>query len=102
MNQFQDTPITDLETGRTFLHRSYCGSPKEAADYARMTFTNPKLFAIGLAGQTPEPVVEAAQAYSEGWNQNNPEKKPGWTIQNLDPTLQTATETKATVQTELF
>ena len=102
MNSFQDTPITILATGHTFLHRSYCASPKEAADFARLTFTNPAVFAVGQAGDA----AVAALEYSEGWNQSNPEKKPGWTLQNLNPTFQTATtettETEATVQTELF
>ena len=41
MNVFQDTPITDRETGHTFMHRSYCASPEEAAAYARLTFSQP-------------------------------------------------------------
>jgi hypothetical protein len=72
MNQFQDTPVTDLDTGRTFLHRSFCASPAEGAAYARLTFANPKLFAIrGVAPGNPDSgqaVIEAAQAYSEGWD----------------------------------
>jgi len=99
MNQFHETPITDRATGHTFMHPSYCETPAEAAAYARLTFTNPAVYAVGEAA---EPVVKAAQAYSEGWNPDNPEK-PGWTLQNLNPTFQTATtETEATVQTELF
>ena len=46
MNAFQ-TPITDRATGHTFLHRSYCASPEEAAAYARLTFTNPTVYAVG-------------------------------------------------------
>jgi hypothetical protein len=47
MNQFHDTPITDRATGHTFLHRSYCASPEEAAAYARLTFSNPAVYAVG-------------------------------------------------------
>ncbi len=47
MNQFHDTPITDHATGHTFLHRSYCASPEEAAAYARLTFSNPAVYAVG-------------------------------------------------------
>ena len=71
MNQFHDTPITDRATGRTFMHQSYCESPAKAEALARLTFTNPAVFAVG------EEVVQAAQDYSEGWN-------PGWTLANLD------------------
>ena len=63
MNSFQDTPITNLATGHTFLHRSYCASPKEAADFARLTFTNPAVFVVGQAGDA----AVAALEYSEGW-----------------------------------
>jgi hypothetical protein len=47
MNQFYDTPITDRESGHTFMHRSYCASPAEAAAYARLTFANPAVYAVG-------------------------------------------------------
>lgn len=47
MNQFHDTPITDRATGHTFMHRSYCETPKEAAALARLTFTNPAVYAVG-------------------------------------------------------
>jgi hypothetical protein len=109
MNQFHDTPITDLETGRTFLHRSYCESPAQAAAYARQTFANPKLYAIGLAD---EPAVAAAKAYAEGWKdpaadfvaslvtayQASPPPPPNAFRVTFLPT---ETET-ITVQTELF
>ena len=58
MNRFHETPITDRATGHTFMHPSYCETPAEAAAYARLTFTNPAVYAVGLAGT--EPVVEAA------------------------------------------
>jgi hypothetical protein len=47
MNAFQDTPITDRATGQTFRHRSYCASPAEATALARLTFTNPAVYAVG-------------------------------------------------------
>ena len=47
MNAFHDTPITDRETGHTFMHRSYCASPAEATALARLTFTNPAVYAVG-------------------------------------------------------
>jgi len=100
--QFHDTPITDRATGRMFLHRSYCETPAEAAAYARLTFTNPAVYAVGEAGES---VIEAARAYSEGWKQPTEPGMPGWTLQNLDQhatNFQTETETEVTVQTELF
>jgi len=88
MNRFHETPITDRATGHTFMHPSYCETPAEAAAYARLTFTNPAVYAVGEAA---EPVVKAAQEYSEAWNPDH----PGWSQPLTEPA-------GARVQTELF
>ncbi len=90
MNQFHDTPITDRATGHTFKHRSYCASPEEAEDLARLTFTNPAAYTVGRGD---EEVVQVAKEYSEGWNPN-----PGWTLQNFDEPQ----PPQPSIQTELF
>jgi hypothetical protein len=77
MNQFHDTPISNRATGHTFMHRSYCESPKEAEDLARLTFTNPAVYAVG----------DGKTAHAE-WLMG---------IQNLDEPQQ-----QPTIQTELF
>jgi hypothetical protein len=116
MNAFHDTPITDRETGHTFMHRSYCASPAEAAALARLTFTNPAVYAVGdnlscapresqpdhfiVAGSLEKPASSPAPGAVSGAPTPNSGKTAcaGWlmTVQNLDQHPTTCQ------QTELF
>jgi len=99
MNQFHDTPITDLETGRTFLHRSFCESPAKAEEYARQTFANPKLYAIGLADAEgwKDPAADFVASLVTAYQASLPPPPNAFRVTFLP----TETET-ITVQTELF
>ena len=115
MNQFHETPITDRATGHTFMHRSYCETSAEATALARLTFTNPTVYAVGnnlscapresqpdhfiVVGSLEKPASSPAPGAVSGAPFNiGKTAYAGWlmTVQNLDAhptTLQ---------QTELF
>ena len=102
MNQFHDTPITDRATGHPFMHRSYCASPTEAAALARLTFTNPAVYAVGdnlscapresqpdhfiVVGSLEKPASSPAPGAVSGAPPIGKTAYAGWlmTVQNLD------------------
>ena len=115
MNAFHDTPITDRETGHIFRHRSYCETPAEAAALARLTFTNPAVYAVAenlscapresqpdhfsVVGSLEKPASSPAPGAVSGAPSNiGKTAHAGWlmTVQNLDPHPTTFR------QTELF